>query len=61
MITPHARGRAVAGRAGLALEALFPRSLDARRRLGDANPLTLASQDGLTRVAAARARPAAKR
>jgi tetratricopeptide (TPR) repeat protein len=42
-------------------EALFQRSLDARRRLGDANPLTLASQDGLARVAAARARPAAKR
>jgi serine/threonine protein kinase len=42
-------------------EELFRRSLDARRRLGDENPLTLASQDGLARVAAARSRPAVKR
>ena len=42
-------------------EELFQRSLDARRRLGEENPLTLASQDGLARVAAARSRPAANR
>jgi serine/threonine-protein kinase len=42
-------------------EELFERSLAARRQLGEEHPLTLASREGLARVAAARSRPATVR